>query len=263
MDLGLKGKRVVVLAGSAGLGLGVAKVLTEEGCSVAICGRDEAKLAGALETINGLGGEPAWGSAADVSDATSLNSFIDRAVKALGGVDVLVANAGGPPPGRIIDMPDDSFLKAHELSFMSVVRACRAVVPHMIEQRSGRIIALTSTSVKVALESLGLSNIYRSAVAGYIKTLAIETGHMGIRAHTIMTGPFVTDRTTQLGKAACEREGIGMEAWLKRAAEGTLVGRFGDPTEMGALVAFLAGDRSDFMTGTCIAIDGGALRTVS
>ncbi len=263
MDLGLKKKRAIVLAGTAGLGLGVARTLTEEGCRVAICGRDEARLADALESLRSIGGEPAFGLAADVSDAGSLCSFMTEAIHVLGGADILVANAGGPPPGRMIDMPDDAFMKAHDLSFMSVVRACRAVVPIMEAQGSGRIIALTSTSVKVALENLGLSNIYRSAVAGYIKTLAIETGRSGIRAHTVMTGPFVTDRTTQLGTAACEREGISMDEWLTRAAAGTLVGRFGDPAEMGALVAFLAGDRAAFMTGTCIAIDGGALRTVS
>lgn len=263
MNLGLEGKRAIVLAGTAGLGYGVTRVLIGEGCRVAICGREEKKLTDALQALNSFREDAAWGASADVGEADSLCRFMNDAVAELGGVDIVVLNAGGPPPGPVLDLDDDAFLSAHEISFMSVVRACRIAVPYMRTQKWGRVIALTSTSVKVALEGLGLSNIYRNAVAGYIKTVAIETGRSGIRAHTVMTGPFVTDRTTQLGEAACAREGIDMDVWLKRAAEGTLVGRFGDPDEMGNLVAFLASDRAGFMTGTCIAIDGGALRTIA
>lgn len=263
MDLGLKNRRAVVLAGTAGLGLGVARALAAEGCAVAVCGRDGARLAGAAEQVRAAGAVRVFAAAADVADAASLQRFLEGAAADLGGLDILVANAGGPPPGPIAGLPDEAFVRAHELSFLSVVRACRFAVPRMAAQGWGRIIALTSTTVKVAMENMGLSNIYRSAVAGYIKTLAIETGRQGIRANTVLTGPFLTDRTQQLAEAGAAREGITVEAWVKRAAQNTLAGRLGDPLEMGQLVAFLASARADFVTGSCLAIDGGALRTIS
>lgn len=122
---------------------------------------------------------------------------------------------------------------------------------------------ITSGSVKVAMRNMGLFNVYRTTVTDYIKAHSLESGRQGLRAHTVLTGPFVTERTTQLGKVVCEREGIEMEAWLKRASQGTSVGRFGDPLKMGALVAILASDKTDFLTGTALAVDGGALKTVS
>lgn len=263
MNLGIEGKRAVVLAGSAGLGLGVARALAGEGCSVALCGRDAARLARAAEAVRQAGHRPVWSAQADVADGASLHRFLERALEGLGGIDILIANAGGPPPGPIAALPDEAFVRAHELSFLSVVRACRFAVPLMAAQGWGRIVALTSTTVKVAMDNLGLSNIYRGAVAGYIKSLALETGRQGIRANTVLTGPFLTDRTQQLAAAGAAREGLTVEAWVNRAAQGTALGRLGDPMEMGHLVAFLASDRADFVTGSCLAIDGGALRTIS
>lgn len=262
MDLGLKDKKVIIMAGTAGLGLGIAKVLAGEGCRLCVCGREQARLDAALAEIH-RAGAVAKGWTADVTEPSSLKEFLTRSIDAMQGVDILVANAGGPPPGRISEMSDAVFLKAHELTLMSVVRGCREVLPVMKRQHYGRIIALTSTTVKVALANLGLSTIYRSAVAGFMKTLAIETGDSGIRVHTVLTGPFMTDRVKQLGEAACQRDGIDMATWIENAAKGTLVGRLGSTHEMGELVAFLASDKSAYMTGTCVSIDGGALPTVS
>ena len=146
---------------------------------------------------------------------------------------------------------------------MSKIRACRKVIPVMVKQRWGRIINVESTSVKSALENMVLSNTFRSASTAFAKTLSMEYGKEGIRVHTLLSGPFLTNRVHELGAAAAKKLGISFEQWKREAAEGSPLGRFGDPLEFGALVAFLASERSEFMNGTTIAIDGGALKSIT
>jgi 3-oxoacyl-[acyl-carrier protein] reductase len=133
----------------------------------------------------------------------------------------------------------------------------------MAEAGWGRIVNVASTSVKCALENMVLSNVFRSGVAAFSKTLSMEYAHQGIRVHTVMPGPFMTNRVNELGTSAARLKGITFEQWKQGAEAGTPLGRFGNPLEFGALVAFLVSDRSDYMTGTCIAIDGGALKTIA
>jgi 3-oxoacyl-[acyl-carrier protein] reductase len=201
--------------------------------------------------------------AADVAAPASLDGFFDQVFGAYGSVDILVNNAGGPPPGKCLELNDDQYAAAYELTLMSVVRSCRRVVPSMRKQRWGRIINIQSTSVKSALENMVLSNTFRSAATAFAKTLSMEYGRDGIRIHTLLSGPFATNRVQELGLAASRQKGITFDQWRSEAEAGTALGRFGDPLEFGALAAFLASDKADYMNGTCIAIDGGALKTIS
>ena len=217
----------------------------------------------AAEDIKQDTGKEIFHFVTDVSDAQSLNSFFKEVKKRFGKIDILVTNAGGPPLGSSNDFTDEDYQSAFELTLMSVIRSCSLVLPEMQENGWGRIINLTSTSVKSALENLLLSNVFRSAVAGFTKSIALESARSGIRVHCVMPGPFLTDRMTEIGESISERDNISFEKWKEEAEANTLMGKFGDPLDIGNLVAFLASDRSNYMTGTCIAIDGGALKSIS
>jgi len=263
MDLGLKDRVAVVLAASSGIGRGIATVLAQEGCNLAICARDKSRLDLVAEDIRSTTGAKVFSEAADVADAASLNAFFDQVFGHYGKVDILINNSGGPPPGKSLIMMDDQYFSAFELVLMSKIRACRCVVPSMVESHWGRIINIESTSVKSALEGMVLSNVFRSAATAFSKTLSMEYAQEGIRIHTLLSGPFLTNRVTELGTVAASQKGISFEQWKSEAEAGTPLGRFGDPLEYGALVAFLASDRADYMTGTCISIDGGVLKTIT
>lgn len=263
MDLGLVNRVAVVLAGSAGIGRGIATILAEEGCRLAICARDEKRLVETAREIRESTGAEVLALTADVRDPKSLDGFFDTVFDAYGRVDILVNNTGGPSVGKCLALQDEDYEAAFQLVLMSKIRACRRVVPSMSENRWGRIINIESTSVKSALENMVLSNVFRSAATAFAKTLSMEHAREGIRVHTLLSGPFMTNRVNELGEAAARQRGISFEAWRAEAEAGTALGRFGDPLEYGALVAFLASDRSTYMNGTCIAIDGGALKAIS
>jgi 3-oxoacyl-[acyl-carrier protein] reductase len=263
MNLKLKDKVAVVLAGSAGIGRGIATVLAQEGCKLAICARDTSRLEKVAEEIRSETGVEVFAATADVSNATDLDGFFDKVFAAFGKVDILVNNTGGPPPGKSMELTNEQYLSAYDLVFMSKVNACRRVIPSMVTHKWGRIINIESTSVKCALENMTLSNVFRSAVAAFAKTLSMEYARDGIRVHTLLSGPFMTNRVNELGLAASQQKGISFEKWKNEAEAGTSLGRFGDPLEYGALVAFLASDCADYMTGTSLAIDGGALKTIT
>ncbi len=263
MDMGLKDKVAVVLAASSGIGRGIATVLAQEGCNIAICAREASRLASVADDIRSTTGVRVIAETADVENAASLNSFFDKVFDGFGRVDILVNNTGGPPPGKSLDMTEEQYLSAFNLVLMSKIRACKRVVPSMASRGWGRIINIESTSVKSALENMTLSNVFRSGSAAFAKTLSMEYARNGIRVHTLLSGPFLTNRVNELGLAASRQKGISFDQWKREAEAGTALGRFGDPLEYGRLVAFLASNHADYMTGTCIAIDGGALKTIT
>lgn len=263
MDLGLKGRIAVVLAASSGIGRGIATVLAQEGCNLAICARDGTRLELVADEIRAATGAQVFAAPADVGDVKSLEVFFDQVFAEYEKVDILVNNSGGPPPGKSLDLSDGQYQSAFDLVLMSKVRACRRVLPSMAEQGWGRIINVESTSVKCALENMVLSNVFRSAATAFSKTLSMEYARDGVRVHTLLSGPFLTSRVNELGSVAAKQKGISFEQWKSDAEAGTALGRFGDPLEYGALVAFLSSDKADYMTGTCIAIDGGALKTIT
>jgi 3-oxoacyl-[acyl-carrier protein] reductase len=237
MDLGLSGKRAAVAAASAGLGFASARSLAAEGAQVVICGRDRARIDEAAATI----GRGCVGVVADVSDAEGGAAFVHAATDALGGLDILVTNAGGPPPGTFASTPTDAYPHALDLNLMSVVGMCKAAVPGMQAQGWGRVVAITSVSVRQPIAELILSNTARAGVTGFLKTLAREVAADGVTVNSVQPGLHRTARVTSLyGGDAAD------------------LGPLGDPADFGAIVTFLCGQQARFTTGVQLHIDGGS-----
>ncbi len=263
MDLGLRGKIAVVLAGSSGIGQGIATVLAEEGCRVALCARDQTRLSAAAQAIRISTNADVFFAPCDVACVESLDNFFDLVLATFGRIDILVNNSGGPASGNCLDFTDRDYESAFNLVFMSKVRACRRVVPAMVQNKWGRIINIESTSVKSALDGMVFSNVFRSASTAFAKTLSMEVASSGIRIHTVMSGPVMTNRVIELGSLAAKKKCISFGQWKQEAISASPLGRFGDPREFGEFVAFLASNCSSYMNGTCIAFDGGILKTIT
>jgi 3-oxoacyl-[acyl-carrier protein] reductase len=252
VDLGLRGKRAAVAAGSAGLGLGAAKALAAEGVRVAICGRDAARLEAAATELDAIaeaaGGEACTTIVADVGDADKGAVFVADAIDALGGVDILVTNAGGPPPGNFASTPLEQYKPALDLNLLSVVGMCTAAVPAMRERGWGRVVAITSYGVRQPLAGLILSNTARTGATAFLKTLAREVAGDGITVNSLQPGIHRTARIVQLYGADPDVAQLGIPA-----------GIIGDADDFGSLVAFLCSEQAKFVTGVAIPVDGGAV----
>jgi 3-oxoacyl-[acyl-carrier protein] reductase len=247
VDLGLSGKRAAVAGASSGLGLATARVLATEGVRVAICGRDRARIEAAAQS---LPGDPVP-LVADVSSTEGATAFVEQATGELGGVDILVANSGGPPPGRFAGTDVDAYRGALELNLLSVVAMCQGVVPAMQAAGWGRVMAITSIAVRQPIPDLILSNTARAGVTGFLKTLALEIAGDGVTVNSIQPGLHDTDRLRGL---------YGGDP--SDAASGIPVGTVGRPEDFGAVVAFLCSDQALFITGAAIPVDGGTYRAL-
>jgi 3-oxoacyl-[acyl-carrier protein] reductase len=243
MDLGISGRTAAVAAASTGLGLASAAALTREGVRVAICGRDKGRVDEAAATI----GHDVIGLVADVSTPEGATGFVTGAISALGRVDILVPNAGGPPPGTFASTPVDAYLEAVNLNLMSVVAMCKAAVPAMQERKWGRVVAITSISVRQPIGTLILSNTARAGATAFLKTLAREVAGDGVTVNSIQPGLHATNRLLSLH---------GGDAGS--AAAGIPAGVVGDPADFGAIVAFVCSESACFLTGAAIHVDGGA-----
>jgi len=246
MDLGLNGKRAIVSAGTAGLGLGAAMALAAEGARVAVCGRDPKRLADALAALDRVGGNGAIGVEADVSTVAGAEAFVAAARERLGGVDILVTNGGGPPAGNAASTPLASYPGALELNLTSQVAMCLACIEEMKAQRWGRIVAITSVSVRQPIANLILSNTARSGYTGFLKTLAREVASFGITVNSLQPGLHATDRLVALYDDPAA------------VAAGIPAARLGDPEDFGAFVAWMCSAQASFVTGAQIPVDGGA-----
>jgi len=243
MDLGLSGKRAAVAASSAGLGFGAAAALVAEGAQVAICGRDEERVADAARRLGGA----AIPLVVDVGTTDGATQFVELATERLGGVDILVANAGGPPAGTFASTSLEAYRPALELSLLSVVAMCQAAVPSMQAAGWGRIVAITSMFVRQPSPTMILSNTARSGVTAFLKTLAREVAGHGITVNSVQPGAHATDRMRSL---------YGGD--LSGAAASIPAGVLGDAADFGAVVAFLCSEQARFVTGTHVPVDGGA-----
>jgi len=250
MDLGLSGRRAAVAASSSGLGLAAARALAADGVHVALCGRDAHRLADAVASITEAGGS-AVGLGADVSTVAGATAFVAAAHDALGGVDILVANGGGPPAGTFATTPLEAYAPALELSLLSTVAMCTAAVPAMQVQGWGRVVAITSISVRQPIANLILSNTARAGVTGFLKTLALEVAGDGVTVNSVQPGSHATDRL---------RSVYGED--LSAVAADTPMGAVGRPDDFGAVVAFLCADQARFITGAALPVDGGAYRAL-
>ena len=263
MDLGLKGKVAIVLAASKGLGRASAAALAAEGAQVVIGARNEQVLRDAAEQMGRESGSQVLAVPTDVTKPDDLTAIVEAAVREFGQIDVLVYNAGGPPPGSFEMFNDAQWEAAFELSLLSVVRLIRLVLPHMRKQGSGRIINIVSTSVKQPIDNLLLSNAIRPGVIGLAKSLSIELAPENITINNVCPGRILTDRIRQVYQLDTkQQQGISEEEALKDAVQGIPMGRIGQPEELGALVAFLASEQAAYITGTTIQVDGGVTRSL-
>lgn len=262
MDLGLKGKAALVAGSSRGLGRAVAEALAGEGMNLALCARDKVVLERTAGEIEARYKTNVLLKSLDVTDFQAAAEFAQQTHERFGRLDVLVTNAGGPPGGFFGDFDLDDWQEAVDLNFMSGVNLIRAAIPFMRQAKWGRIINLTSVSVKRPLDGLILSNAVRSAVIGLAKSLANELAADRITVNNICPGYTRTARVEQLAAKVAADQGVS-PAEVIAGWESTIpVGRLGEPSELGALAAFLASEQAAFITGQSIVIDGGFFRGV-
>jgi 3-oxoacyl-[acyl-carrier protein] reductase len=260
MDLGIEGKVAAVGGASTGLGKAVAWALAREGARVAICARDAERLENTGLALNRASGREIFAYPCDLATDSGPAEFIEATVKQLGRLDILVCNAGGPPATVSSKTPPDAWSKALELSLLSTIRLSQAAIPHMRKHEWGRIICLTSVSVKSPLPGMVLSNTARPGVVGYAKTVAEEFAANGITVNVICPGYMATDRLEELAEKRSRESGNSVEDVMSQMVANIPAGRLGDPKELGNLVAFLASEHAGYITGTTIQIDGGYVR---
>lgn len=251
MDLGITGCRAAVAASSAGLGLGSARALVEAGAQVTICGRDADRLASAATDLGSLGGGAVHTWRGDVGTVAGAEAFVAAATEAMGGVDILVPNAGGPPHGGFASTALAAYGPALELSLLSTVAMCMAAVPPMRSRGWGRVVAITSVSVRQPIPGLILSNTARAGLTGFLKTMALEVAADGVTVNSVQPGSHATDRLRAI-------HGEDLSA----AAASIPVGALGQPDDFGAVVAFLCSRQAGFITGAALPVDGGSYRAL-
>jgi 3-oxoacyl-[acyl-carrier protein] reductase len=255
MDLGLKGCRAFVAGASRGLGLACAKALADEGARVFICSRNAEELKRAASQLGAAGY-----SVADVSRQAEVARVVAEAIAALGGLDCLVTNAGGPPTAPFEGAGDGDWDIAYQLNLMSAVRLIRAALPALKASGRGRIVNLTGYGVKEPMTDLVVSDSVRAGVTVMAKTIASDFAPFGITVNNIAPGPILTDRLTEILSA--KRSGHTPEEQFKRLAETIPVRRMGRPNEIGDLCAYLCSLQAGYLTGQTIVVDGGVNRSI-
>lgn len=263
MDLGLKGKVALVVAASKGMGKASAMGFGAEGARVAMCARGEGDLKAAADDVRKQTGAEVIAVPADANRPEDIERVVAKTREAWGGVDVLVANVGGPPPGSFDQMSDEQWRAAFEQVHLSTVRFIRLVLPDMKKKKWGRILAIQSSSVKQPVEGLILSNGIRPGIAGMFKTLAGELAKDGITVNMVLPGRIRTDRFLGHQKDLAARAGISLEEWLAtRSTPDIPMGRIGSPEEFANMVVFLGSERASYITGSVVQVDGGLIKSV-
>ena len=261
MDLGLKGRAAAVTASSKGLGRASALELAREGADVAICARGEDALRATQKELEELGAR-VRATVMDMTEPGTCEGFIEDAYAEFGRLDIVVSNVGGPKAGPFESHSDEDFRETIERNLMTAVRLARAAVPHMKAARWGRLIFITSVTSKQPIEGLITGNTARAGVAGFSKSLAGELAPLGITSNVVAPGSILTDRTHDLASQFAKSAGTTVEEAITRLERDIPMKRIGQPPELGALVAFLASERSSFITGTVIPVDGGTTRGI-
>lgn len=258
MDLGLRGRRALVMGGAKGLGRGIAQALASEGAQVTICGRDEAALRAAVREVGEVVGSTLASHRCDLADFDSIQDLMNE----IGHVDILVNNSGGPPPGPIASVEDAVLREQFETMFLGCVRLVRGVLPAMREKGWGRILTIVSSGVEQPIPGLGISNALRLAIVGWSKTLAAEVAPDSITVNCIAPGRIHTDRIDALDRAAAERQGIGLDDVRRQSRETIPMRRYGNVEEFAAMAVFLASERASYITGSVHRVDGGMIRSI-
>lgn len=262
MDLGLKGRVAIVAAASKGLGRAVAEEFAREGCELAICARTAKDLETAATEIGKASGRSVFGQALDVTNAQAVRGFVEAVEKKFRKVDICVTNAGGPPAKKFLDITLEEWRAAIDLTLMSCVYFAREVLPRMRKNRWGRLLTITSVSVKQPIEGLLLSNSLRAAVTGLAKTLANEYGPDGITVNNVCPGYTLTERLNELAESQARNASVAREEIFRSWSSQIPIARLARPEEFAALVTFLASERASSINGTTIAVDGGWVKSL-
>jgi 3-oxoacyl-[acyl-carrier protein] reductase len=257
MELGLKGRGVIVAASSEGIGRATAEAFAREGAQVAMCARTEKTLREAADQIRRATGAEVFAEPLDVTDAAAVQRFTETVAKQFGRIDVCVSNAGGPPAKNFLSVSLDEWRKAVDTNFMSVVHLARAVIPYMQRHRWGRIITITSVTVKQPVEALVISNAVRAAVVGLVKSLSNEFGKDGILVNNVAPGYTATERLKELAGVRALAGGVSPDKVYEQWASEAPVKRLGEPREIADVIVWLASERASYITGQTILADGG------
>lgn len=257
MEFGLKGRGVIVAASSQGIGLATAEAFAREGAQVAMCARTEKTLVEAANKVCRETGAEVLAQVLDVTNAEAVNRFVEQVAKQFGRIDVCVANAGGPPAKNFLSITPDEWRKAIDMNFMSVVHLSKAVIPYMQRHRWGRIITITSVSVKQPIADLVMSNSVRAGVVGLVKSLSNEFGKDGILVNNVAPGYTTTERLKELAGTVALAAGATPQAIYERWAADAPVKRLGEPREIADVIVWLASERASYITGQTVLADGG------
>ena len=259
MDLHLHGRVAAVAAASAGLGFGSAMNLAQEGCRLGICSRRPDKLEAAAQEIRDATGVEVLAIPLDMSEKDAPARFVNAVHEHYGQLDIVVANAGGPPSGLFADMTDEQWEAATQTNLLATVRLFRAALGPLAQSDQPRLLAITSMSAKQPVERLVLSNATRAGVHGVIKTLSREIAEQGITVNAVCPGVIRTDRITELASQSAQQLGISLEEAFERRSATIPMGRLGDPMEFGAAVTFLCSKQAAYISGIALPVDGGLL----
>ena len=261
MEFGLKGKVALVTAASKGIGFGVAKVLASEGCKVVISSRTDSISRSRDQIVRETGNRDVYASKADLTVKEDIDQLVKNAAAKFGPMDILAYNTGPPKPGTFSELAEADWDNGVKLLLMSAVWLSKRVLPSMERKKWGRLIFITSTTLRQPIPNLVLSNTVRLSLAGLSKSLATEYAGKGITSNGIMQGHILTDRQREIAEDLSLRTGKSVDDAMKQALADVPLGRYGTPEEIGYLVAFLASDKASYITGTMIPIDGGMIRS--
>jgi 3-oxoacyl-[acyl-carrier protein] reductase len=260
MDLGLSGKRAMVAAASQGLGAAIAHTLASEGCVVEICSRSDDRVSATAASIAADTGASVTGVVVDVTDADAIANWVDDAAERMGGLDIVIPNAGGPPAARFDATSPDDWDAAYALTLRSAMAFAASGRRHLGE--GGSLLYLTSSSLREPISVLSLSGIFRAGVSALAKTLATDWAPEGIRVNHLIPGRIATERVTHLDQIRADERGVSLQEVEQATAASIPMGRYGSPAEFAAAAAFLVSPAASYITGATLQVDGGALRGV-
>jgi 3-oxoacyl-[acyl-carrier protein] reductase len=261
VNLGLGGKTALVVGGGGGLGGAVAAALAREGARVAVAGRDPERSGRVVQAIASQGGE-ASAVHLDLADLTSLDAALGAVRERFGDVDILFNNGGGPPPSEAAGQPVEVWREQFDAVVLGVIALTDRALPSMRTRGWGRIITTTSSGVVAPIPNLALSNALRLSLVGWSKTLAREVAADGVTVNVVVPGRIATDRVRTLDEARARREGTSLEAAIGSSIAAIPTGRYGEPEEYAAAVAFLAGEPASYITGAMLRVDGGLIPSI-
>jgi len=261
MELNLKGKVAIVTAGSKGLGGATVDLLLREGAKVAFCSSREASISEKLNAIDPDFRDNVFGVVCDLNSREAIGTFYVKVREKFGPVNVLVNNCGGPPPGYFDDTDEEKWESGYNQVLMSAVRLTKLVLPDMKKNRWGRVINITSLSVKQPVDNLLLSNTFRSGLTAFAKTISNAYGEYGITVNNVAPGHILTDRLKSLIKLKAEKAGKSYEEIFEMLSKDMPVKRFGKPEEFASAVVFLASEQASYITGVTLQVDGGIIKS--